>query len=143
MLDQFDEYLRHRRQPGNQQAIADILVWLVHCLKRRDGTRFRGGIPGTGLPQHDIRASLEQEAIFIVVPDRKAVLAYIHFWSGTILSVKSVIFPVKNDAFCIKKFIFVNKLSARGTACHSRSVASIGANGRSAIPCPLSRLDRI
>jgi hypothetical protein len=33
MGQQLDEDLRHGRQPRDQQAVADILVWLVYGLK--------------------------------------------------------------------------------------------------------------
>ena len=35
MPEQLDENLRHRRQPGNKQAMSNVLVWLVHGLDRR------------------------------------------------------------------------------------------------------------
>jgi hypothetical protein len=94
MRKQLDEDLRHGRQSRDQQAIADVLVWLMYGFKHGRqlvfwvmaaspagaATAFVFAVPGTGKLLH--RYSRHE----------KLILAYIHFWPGTI-------FPLKIDAF--------------------------------------------
>jgi hypothetical protein len=92
---QLDEDLRHGRQPRDQQAIADILVWLVYGLKHG----------ATAVLDNRWRPSPAQAAtlILLVVPGtgqclrlcserEKLILAYIHFWPGTTFSGESDVF---------------------------------------------------
>jgi hypothetical protein len=91
---QLDEDLRHGRQTRDQQAVADVLVrlmygfkhgrqlgfWVMAAIPAGAATAFVFAVPGIGQFLH--RYSKHE----------KLILAYIHFWPGTIFSVKCDVF---------------------------------------------------